>query len=731
MAAPSASALAGAILDEEARRHSEQDQRGEVLTPEGLMTLPGVGGPGIAVRELLGNRGAALVVVLASLVLVDNVSSAAFYVLGPDMQRSLHLTDLQLGVIGALGGLVVFVASVPIGYLGDRVNRTRLLAVCSALMALFVLLTGMVRAAWQLVIAWALAGVAKANEQPVHSALLADGYPIEGRNRVYGIHRSGMPLGQVIGPALAGGVAAVAGGGGGWRWVFVAAAIPAAVLAGAALRLPDPARGNREIQSVLGVDALPVGAEGRVSFSAGFARLKKVRTFYFLLSALGALGLAVVAAPIYSNLVLQHTFHQNAAGRGAIGSVVAIGGVIGAIVGGTVGDRVFRRSPEGSLVMTGVLVGAYGVLTPLALYMPNVELYSVVTLLSQVAVFAAFIPTAGVVAAVTPYHLRSLGFATVGLYLSLFGGLGGAVLVGSLADSLGDRGALAAVVPPAGLIGGALIAYGARYVRRDMGLMVADLKEEQDERARTASGGRVPLLQVRHLDASYGSIQVLFDVNVDVWPGEVLALLGTNGAGKSTLLRTVSGLHLPDRGVIRLEGRSMTYAEPGARVRMGVAQMPGGRAVFPNLSVLDNLLAGAYTFIWDRRETSRRIERVMALFPVLAERADQPAGTLSGGEQQMLGLATTLLLEPRLLLIDELSLGLAPVVVQELLASVEAIRAEGVTVVIVEQSLNVALSIADRAVFMEKGQVRFEGAARDLAERDDLVRAVFLGGEGG
>ncbi|MBW3664964.1 MAG: ABC transporter ATP-binding protein [Actinobacteria bacterium] len=251
---------------------------------------------------------------------------------------------------------------------------------------------------------------------------------------------------------------------------------------------------------------------------------------------------------------------------------------------------------------------------------------------------------------------------------------------------------------------------------------------EQDHRGLVI---REPMLAVRHLDFSYGQVQVLFDVDLDVNKGEVLALLGTNGAGKSTLLRAISGLGEPDTGVVRFGGKTVTYAEPHDRVRLGIVQVPGGDAVFRMLSVRDNLLAGAYTFIWDRDRVAERVDEVLGLFPVLAERLDQRAGTLSGGEQQMLGLAMGLMLDPKLLMIDELSLGLAPVIVQQLLEIVERLKDGGLTMVIVEQSLNVALALADRAVFMERGQVRFEGQAADLLDREDLVRAVFLGSEGG
>jgi ABC-type branched-subunit amino acid transport system ATPase component len=232
------------------------------------------------------------------------------------------------------------------------------------------------------------------------------------------------------------------------------------------------------------------------------------------------------------------------------------------------------------------------------------------------------------------------------------------------------------------------------------------------------------------VDFGYSQVQVLFDVSLRVAPGEVLALLGTNGAGKSTLLRVISGLGRPSRGEVVFRDRDITAVTPEARVALGIVQVAGGRGVFPSLSVRDNLIAGGFLLRRDQPELRRRIDEVLSLFPVLARRVGQPAATLSGGERQMLALAMGLLLDPSVLLLDELSLGLAPVVVAELMAVVAALKERGVTMVVVEQSVNVALSMADRAVFLEKGQVRFEGQASALLERDDLVRAVFLGQNG-
>jgi ABC-type branched-subunit amino acid transport system ATPase component len=237
-----------------------------------------------------------------------------------------------------------------------------------------------------------------------------------------------------------------------------------------------------------------------------------------------------------------------------------------------------------------------------------------------------------------------------------------------------------------------------------------------------------PLLSVRGVDFAYGGLQVLFGVDLDVPAGEILGLLGTNGAGKSTLLRAVSGLGRVQAGEVMFDGEVITAEATEDRVRRGLVMLPGGKAVFPSLTVEENLTAGVYTFVFDRERAGARVASALELFPILGERMAQRADTLSGGEQQMLALAKAFLLEPRLLLIDELTLGLAPVAVEALLAAIEGFRATGMTIVLVEQSLNVAIALCDRAVFMERGQIRFSGSPAELLERGDLARAVFFDG---
>ena len=192
-------------------------------------------------------------------------------------------------------------------------------------------------------------------------------------------------------------------------------------------------------------------------------------------------------------------------------------------------------------------------------------------------------------------------------------------------------------------------------------------------------------------------------MNIEVKRGEVLALLGTNGAGKSTLLRAVSGLVLPDRGVVRMNGRTITLTDPQIRVAMGMTQIPGGEALFPNQTVAREPQGLEPAHRGSRRCRAERIEAALETFPVVRAGSKYRAGSLSGGEQQMLALSKAVMLDPEILLIDELSLGLAPLVVQQLLAVIERLKAQGLTMVIVEQSVNVALAVADRAVFMERG----------------------------
>jgi ABC-type branched-subunit amino acid transport system ATPase component len=234
-------------------------------------------------------------------------------------------------------------------------------------------------------------------------------------------------------------------------------------------------------------------------------------------------------------------------------------------------------------------------------------------------------------------------------------------------------------------------------------------------------------LRVSDIDFAYGQLQVLFGISLEVHEGEALALLGTNGSGKSTLLRVISGLEKPALGTVSYLGVDITGLPAERLPARGLLLVVGGRAVFADMSVQENLHMQAFAARMNKSRLNERREVVYETFPALAVRRRQKAGNLSGGEQQQLAVAKALLLDPKVLCIDEMSLGLAPIVVSELLEVVRRIHATGVTLVVVEQSLNIAAEICERAVFLEKGEVRFEGPTRDLLASDDIARAVFLG----
>jgi branched-chain amino acid transport system ATP-binding protein len=232
------------------------------------------------------------------------------------------------------------------------------------------------------------------------------------------------------------------------------------------------------------------------------------------------------------------------------------------------------------------------------------------------------------------------------------------------------------------------------------------------------------LLDIEDLASGYGRVEVLRGISLHVDAGETVALLGSNGAGKSTLNNTVCGLVPAWRGRVRFDGADLTRAHARTVVQAGLIQVPEGRRVFPNLTVLENLELGAYARGRERR--AGNLERVFATFPRLAERRTQQAGTMSGGEQQMLAIGRGLMAEPRLLILDEPSLGLSPLLVEEMFALIARLHADGLAVLLVEQNVAQSLDIADRAYVMENGALRFAGTPAALLASDEL-RQAYLG----
>ena len=724
-------ALAATVLDEEAARQAEH-QSSEVLFADDL--LPGVKSEGISLMKGLAmGGGAATFVVLMILNSLDELQTAAIAVLAPDIRDTFGVSDGTITFIASSSGAFVVLGAIPMGWAADRMRRVPIIGWASIIFAAMVTLSGMAVNAFSFFWARFGVGIAKANTIPVHSSMIADTYPIGIRGRIGAIDKGTGRLIAVISPILVGGIAAIANGPGevdGWRWAYYILGIPVAIAAIAAFFLKEPQRGRWEKEDVLGEsftedDPLPV------SMDAAFSRLMRIKTVKSVVVGFSALGFGLFTAPVLENLWLEDKFGLESFERGAWATAAGLFTVLSLVYVGPKFDRLWRENPTRTLHMIGALIGFSAVFKPIQWAMPTVPLFIAFSIPTLVMLNTAFAMVSPVMQAIVPYRLRGSGTALITLYIFFIGGTGGGLISFMFADSWGPRVTTLVLTIPSAILGGLIMYRGAKHVRHDLSLNVQELFDEQDEQRRTSGDDEIPALQLNNIDFSYGPVQVLFDVAFEVKKGETLALLGTNGAGKSTILRVISGLGIPERGVVRLGGRTVTYTSPQLRSRLGIQQLPGGKGVFPDMTVRQNLVMGAYIHRRDSVDVERRIASVLELFPDLERRQGQRANSMSGGQQQMLALARVLLHEPEILLIDELSLGLAPTVVQDLLELIERLQERGQTIILVEQSLNVALSIADRAIFLEKGQIRFEGSAQELLERDDLARAVFLGRDGG
>jgi len=727
--AQEAGRLAVAVLDAEAEREAQQAESSKpILFADDL--LPGVGDQ-VSLRDALRIGGLSTFVVLMLLNSLDELEAATLSVLAPDIRDSFGVSNGVIVFLASAAGAFLVLGALPMGWLADRYKRGRVIGWASLAFAGFLAACGLVVNAFQLFWTRLGVGVAKANTLPVHGSMLADTYPIGARGRIAASMAMAGRLTATLSPVIVAGIASLAGGDNGWRWPFLLLGIPTAVIALFAFRLPEPPRGQFEKQDVLG-EVIEDEQAAPISVEAAFGRLWQIRTLKTVFVAFAAMGFGLFTTAVLANLYMEDHYGTKTFERGVLGTIGGIGVLLVLPFTGTYYDKLYRRDPSRALRLIGLMILPAAILTPIQYFAPSVVLFALLGIPQTIMLTIAFTMVGPVVQSITPYRLRGMGAALGAVYIFFIGATGGALLSALLSDAFGTRAAVLAIVVPTTIIGGFMIIRGAGFIRNDLSLVVAELQEEMEEhRRQIESPDDIPKLQIVNIDYSYGPVQVLFDVGFEVQRGEVLALLGTNGAGKSTILRAIAGLGTPARGVIRLDGHNVTYTTPEQRARLGVRILMGGKGVFPAMTVNENLEMAAFVYRSDQTDFGRRLDRAYDLFPALSEKRRDPAATLSGGQQQMLALAMVLLHDPEVLAIDELSLGLAPVLVQELLGVVERLKAEGMTIIIVEQSLNVALSIADRAVFLEKGQVRFSGPAAELAERDDLARAVFLGTEGG
>ena len=689
-----------------------EEERGSVLEGFRILLHP---------RAMLGGASLIPLLVLFGLRIADDLDSAAFTTLVPDIARDFHLQNAEILAIASAAGLFGFVATVPIAYLADRRNRLRMASLGAAVWGCFSLFTGFAWNPWALLGARTGSGMAKAVNEPTHRSLISDLFPVTVRASVFSAYELALTFGVVIAPAIAGFLAARYS----WRTPFLLFAAPAWIMALVALRLREPVRGKQERLAMGAADDLAGIEERPPAFGEAGRLLWNIPSLRRIWFSLPFFGVSTGAFQALISLYYSRTFAVGAQNRGLILSGASIFSMVGLVIGMPLAQHFVKRNTGLGLRLIAVLgtIIAVGVVG-LALA-PNL-------LVAVGAQYALAIPAAvllptfyAVLSLVIPPRARAMGFSYT--FLWLLPGYFLLPVIGGVGDRYGLRIALALAIAPVYLVGSYVIASAGGLVHADV-LRVRSSALAQAEAQRERTAGRAKLLLVRDLNVGYDSVQVLFNINFEVADGKIVALLGTNGAGKSTLLRAIAGLTQASGGAVIFDGHDISAIEPTQAASLGIVMMPGGRGVFPTLTVADNLKLATWLYARDPAYVKRATEEMLDMFPVLRERWHQRAGNLSGGEQQMLSLSQAFIAQPKLLMIDELSLGLAPVVVEQLLAIVRRIHASGTAIVLVEQSVNVALTLAERAVFLEKGEVRFNGPTRDLLERDDVLHSVFLEG---
>jgi ABC-type branched-subunit amino acid transport system ATPase component/predicted MFS family arabinose efflux permease len=678
--------------------------------------------PGRWLTDLSGGGPTYALAILFGFNMVEEMDRDSFGLLIPNIQRSFHMSNAAVLSLVAVAALLGLSLTVPIAQWSDTHSRIRLMLIGASVFALFSFGTGVAVFVWLLVIMRAGSGLGQATALPTHNSLISDWFPIAARPRVFSLYRLANALGALVGPLLAGLLAAWLG----WRVPFIVLAVPTVILVILGLRLVEPVRGVQERQAMgMAGDALQT-EEPAPSFAEAWRMVWKIGSLRRVFYALPFLAASIIGFASLAALLYQHAFGLGTVHRAYIAAVTEPVQLVGLIVGARFGSRLITRNP--ALIMRFLAIAAFvcGGLAAVFALAP----WLWVTIVANMAIAASLaIVGPGVFAALSlaiPPRTRSMGFSMGAIWV--IPGLLVLPIVGAVSDSVGIRPGML-IMTPVFVIGGVILAGSGRVLNQDI-LQVWTMAAARSEVFHERRLGRVKLVLCRGLQVFYGNVQVLFDVDFEVDEGEIVALLGTNGAGKSTLLKAICGVVEADKGAVIFDGRDITHAPPNEIAALGIGLLPGGQRVFPSLTVEENLRVAGWLLRNSGAELGARVAQVLDQFPILRTRRMEPASNLSGGEQQMLALGMAFLGRPRLLLIDELSLGLAPTVVAELLPMISRIRDHGTTVIIVEQSVNLALTIAETAYFMEKGEIRFHGPTAELLARPDILRSVFLEGVG-
>jgi ABC-type branched-subunit amino acid transport system ATPase component/MFS family permease len=672
--------------------------------------------PGNWLREICGGEAAFPLVVLFGLNAVDELDRTAFGILLPNIRDEFHLDNTKVLGLVALVSVGALALQVPIAQYADRSRRVPLAILGAVVWALFSGLTGLATGVIMLTIARSGSAIGKAVIDPTHNSLIADYYPINSRSKVFSVHRAANAVGSFVGPLSAGLLAYAFG----WRAPFLVFVIPTMVFAFIALRLREPVRGKWERQAMGASDDVIATEETAPSYAESWRTVQKIESLKRIWWSLPFLATALIGFVALASLLYEQQFGLDDRARGIASAIAEPFQLVGLVLGSRIVTRRFLGDMRGLIRFLASVAVATSVAAVAFALAPNIVVAVGVNCVIS-ASLAMLGP--GILVALSlaiPPRARATGFSVASLWV--IPGLIVLPIIGWISGHLGIRWGLLVLVPLF-IIGSLVLGSAGSVIDADIA-QVWRAAAARSEALYQRRQGQSDLLLVRGVDAGYGGRQVLFGVDIDIKEGEIVALLGTNGAGKSTLLKAISGVVEADRGAVVLDGRDITHAPPNEIAALGISQMPGGQGVFGSLTVAENLRLAGWTR--DRHDVDAATEDVLTTFPILRERYHASAADLSGGQQQMLALSMAFIAKPRVLLIDELSLGLAPVIVGQLLPLVRRLADDGVAVILVEQSVNVALSLAERAYFMERGTIRFSGPTADLLNRPDLLRSVFL-----
>ena len=680
--------------------------------------LKGLRHPMKWLTEICGGQAAYPLVILFGLNAVDELDRAAFGILLPEIRKEFGI-DLKtaLGLV-ALSSVAALALQVPIAQLADRSKRVPMAIAGALVWAVFSGMTGLATGVIMLTIARSGSSIGKAVIDPTHNSLLADYYPIETRSRVFSAHRAANAVGAFVGPLSAGLLAYAFG----WRTPFLVFMVPTLILAFLALKLREPIRGRWERAATGASDEVVNTEEIPASFAESWRTVQKVPSLRRIWWSLPFLAVALVGFVTLASVLYEREFGLDERARGVAAAISEPFALVGIILGSRIITRKYMGDMAGLIKFLATIAIASSLAFAGFALAPNI-----IVAVAMNCIISAALATLGpgilvAFSLAIPARARATGFSAASLWV--IPGLVVLPLVGWAADKWNVRIGMLVMLPL--FIIGALILRSVSKTINDDIVQVWQATAARSEALYQRRQGEADLLLVRNVNAGYGNRQILFDVSIDVKEGEIVALLGTNGAGKSTLLKAISGIVEADRGAIVLDGRDITHAPPNEIAVLGISQMPGGQGVFGSLTIRENLQLAGWTQHRKPDEVKASTEAVLEMFPILRTKMDNAAADMSGGQQQMLALGMAFIAKPRVLLIDELSLGLAPVIVGQMLPIIERLAAEGVAIIMVEQSVNVALTVAQRAYFLERGAVQFSGPTAELLERPDLLRSVFL-----